>query len=188
MKQLLPLVLAALPACTAVPAAPVERIIPAEPPPERIEWGFDKEATEYALLTSARAEFGETAVLRALAARTYLITKHYPGMRPPPPPDAGPNWRYPEPPTAMLIRESGGWLAATATGFRAARAEAVARIEAILADRAFWAEPEWAQPGCTDSGASLLMLKVPGRAEIIRRPSCGETGRGEKLVFAALAA
>jgi len=86
----------------------------------------------------------------------------------------------------MLIRENGQWLAATATGFRPVKPEKAARIDAVLADPAFWAEPAWAQPGCTDAGGSLLMLKVPQRAQIVRQGACGATQRTERLVFFSL--
>jgi hypothetical protein len=164
----------------------VERVIPSGPPPERIEGTFNRAATEYNLLATARAKFGEAKVREALAAEAYLLAKAYPGMLPPPPPDAGPNWRYPDPPMAMLVRRGGAWLVATPDGWRAPRAESLATIQATLEDRLFWLEPEYAGPNCTDSGATLLMLKVPRRAEIVRRATCGATGRGERLAFAAV--
>lgn len=163
-------------------------VIPQSPPPESIQPGFNRATVEAILLASARARYGEALVRRAIAAPAFLFTKHYPGMMPPPPPGAGPDWRYPEPPVAMLFRENGQWLAARAEGLRAAKPDKVGEIEAILADPAFWAEPEYAEPGCTDAGASLLMLKLPDRARITRRSACGATQRGEHLVFRALEA
>ena len=179
---ILPLILIC--ACSA-PVPPQARMIPVGPPPERIEFGFDKAAIEYDLLTTARVRFGEPAVRRALGSPAYLFAKHYPGMMPPPPPNAGSNWRYPDVPMSILIRANGQWLAATPSGFRRANMEAVKGIETILNDRQFWAEPEWGRPGCTDAGASIFMLKVPGRTEIIRRGVCGPAPLGERLVFQA---
>ena len=89
---------------------------------------------------------------------------------------------------AMLIRVDGQWLAATSIGFRAINPEKAATIDAVLGDAAFWAEPAWAQPGCTDAGGSLLMLKVPQRPRIVRQGACGATQRTERLVFLALEA
>jgi hypothetical protein len=108
----------------------------------------------------------------------------------PPPPVLQPDGTYkdPEPAMAMLIRENGQWLAATANGFRPANVEKAAAIDAVLADPAFWAEPAWSQPGCTDAGGSLLMLKVPQRAPAIRQGACGATQRTERLVFLGLEA
>jgi hypothetical protein len=171
---------------TATPPAR-ERVIPAGPPPEKIEYGFDKAAIEYDLLTSARVQFGEAAIRRALATETYLLAKHYHGRMPPPPPPGTP-WLPSEPLVAMLIRENGRWLLATTDGWRAAESGAAADIEAILADSAFWAEPEWGQSGCTHSGASIFLLKVPNRPEIVRRGVCGPAQRGERLVLLAVSA
>jgi hypothetical protein len=174
-----------LQACAAAGPPAAQRVIPAGPPPERIEYGFDRAAIEYDLLTTARARFGEDAVRRALAADTYLLGKYYHGRSPPPPPPGVP-YRPPEPLMGMLFKEGGRWLAATPTGFRPAEAEAAAGIETILADRAFWAEPEWGPPGCTHAGASLLMFKVPRRREFVRRGVCGPAPLGERLVFHAV--
>jgi hypothetical protein len=172
--------------CAAAVPQGAERVIPAGLPPTSINYGFDPAAIQYDLLTSARARFGEDAVRRALAAETYLLAKHYHGRSPPPPPPGTP-YRPLEPRMGMLVKEGGRWLAATPTGFGPAQAEAVAGIETILADRAFWAEPEWGQPGCTHSGASIFMLKAPRRDEIVRRGVCGPAPLGERLVFHAAA-
>ena len=143
---------------------------------------------EQDLLWSAQQIFGEQLVRRALAANAYIFAKHYQGMLPPPPPGAGPNWKYPEPPTALLFVENGLWLAATRDGIRQARADKVQEIRQILSGEKFWKEPVWAPPGCTDAGASLLLLKIPGRPEVVRSASCGATGGSEAIVFRALEA
>ena len=182
------LMLAACAPVRPVRTADAPLTIPTTPAPESINPGFDKAAVEADLLASARQRYGEALVRRAIAAPAFLLTKHYPGMMPPPPPDAGPNWRYPEPPVSMLFREGDGWLAVTPEGVRPARPDKLVEIEAIIADTAFWAEPEYAEPGCTDAGASLLMLKLPDRPRVTRRSSCGATQEGERLVFRALEA
>jgi hypothetical protein len=175
-----------LQACAAAVPQAAERVIPAGPPPASIDYGFDRAKIEHDLLATARARFGEGAVRRALAAETYLLAKYYHGRSPPPPPGA--ISRPIEPLMGMLVKEGGRWLAATPTGFRQARTEAIGGIETILADRAFWAEPEWGPPGCTHSGASLFMMKAPPRREIVRRGVCGPAPLGERLVFHAGAA
>jgi hypothetical protein len=187
MKYLALFTLGLLAACASSAPSPQQRVIPAGPAPERIDYGFDRGAIEHDLLATARTRFGEAAVRQAFGASTYLLAKHYPGRLPPPPPGAGADWRYPDPPMAMLIKLDGSWFAAGPAGFQPAHAEAVAGIEALLADKTFWAEPEWGKPGCTHHGARLFMLKVPRRAEIIRRGVCGPAPLGERLVFHALA-
>jgi hypothetical protein len=109
-------------------------------------------------------------------------------MLPPPPPGAGRDWKYPEPPTAVVFVDNGNWLTATATGVRQARPDKVEEIRQLLSQGRLWREPVWAPPGCTDAGASLLLLKMPGRPEIVRSASCGGTGGSEALVFMALEA
>ena len=177
------LLAATLSACA--PAVPVSQPVAT---PEAIPPGFDVERVRSDLETTARQRFGDALTDRALASPTYLFSKHYMGL--PPPPILQPDGTYkdPEPRMAMLIRENGQWLAATSMGFRAVNPEKAAAIDAMIADAAFWAEPAWAQPGCTDAGGSLLMLKVPQRARIVRQGACGATQRTERLVFLGLEA
>jgi hypothetical protein len=179
-----------LSACTAVPpqASPAMRELPSGPPLQQNDITFIRQTTEQDLLWSAKQRFGEAAVRRALAAPSYIFAKHYPGMMPPPPPGAGPGWKYPDPPVAILVRENGQWLVATTEGFRQARPDKIAEIESVLAEESFWAGPVWAPPGCTDSGGSLLLAKIPARRELVRSANCGITGRSETLVFRALEA
>ena len=184
MKKRLSIVLAfALAACA--PAVPVAQ--PAETP-EAIPPGFVPERVRSDLETTARQRFGNALTDQALASPTYLLSKHYMGLAPPPVLQPDGSYKEREPPMAMLIRENGRWMAATPGGWRPAKAEQAAAIDAMIADAAFWAEPAWAQPGCTDAGGSLLMLKVPQRARIVRQGACGATQRTERLVFLGLEA
>ena len=182
-KRLLIVLAAALSACA--PAVPVAQ---PQATPEAIPPGFDPERVRSDLETTARQRFGDALTDRALGSPTYLFSKHYMGLAPPPVLQPDGSYKDREPPMAMLIRENGQWLAATATGFRPAKPEAATAIDAMIADRAFWAEPAWAQPGCTDAGGSLLILKVPQRARIVRQGACGATQRTERLVFLGLEA
>ena len=177
-------------ACAASPAvAPsAERVLPSGPPAEQNDINFIRQTTEQDLLWSAKQRFGEAVVRKALAASAYIFAKHYPGMMLPPPPGAGPGWKYPDPPVAVLFRENGQWLVATADGLRQARSDKIAEVESVLAEDTFWAGPTWAPPGCTDSGGSLLLAKMPGKPEVVRSANCGITGRSETLVFRALEA
>lgn len=164
---------------------PASRLIPTGAEPDRTEWAFDQAIAERDLLVTARARLGEATVRRALAAHAYIFAKSYAGMLPPPPPDAGPDWRYPLPPFTLLFHENGQWMVARNADIRPARPAPIAEIRAILADKAFWRQPQAAGPGCTDAGASLVMLKMPGRAEAIRRGTCGETELTQRLVSLA---
>jgi hypothetical protein len=177
-------------ACAAPPpkVAPAERELPSGPPPHQTDITFIRQTTAQDLLWSAKQRFGEAVVRRALAAPSYIFAKHYPGMMPPPPPHAGPDWKYPDPPVAVLVRENGQWLVATSDGFRQARPDKIAEVESVLAEESFWTGPAWAPPGCTDSGGSLLLAKIPSKAEVVRSANCGITGRSETLVFRALEA
>ena len=175
---------AALAACA--PTAPVTE--PVARPAESVGRHFDPVAVQADLETTARQRFGEALVAQALASDAYLFAKHYMGLPPPPIVQPDGSYKYPDPPMAMLVRRDGQWLAATANGFRPAKADKAAAVEAIVRDADFWAEPAWAQPGCTDAGGSLLMLKVPPRERIVRQGACGATQRTERLVFLALEA
>jgi hypothetical protein len=186
MQRTFPIALAAAAALSA--CAPT---VPAAAPvasPEVIPLGFDAQRVRTDLETTARQRFGDALTDRALASPVYLLSKHYMGLPPPPIVQPDGSYKYPDPPMAMLIRDNGQWLAATATGFRPAKPDKAAAIDAITADPAFWAEPAWAQPGCTDAGGSLLMLKLPPRGAIVRQGACGATQRTERLVFLGLEA
>lgn len=184
MRSLLLLPLSALLcACAPVdPAAPPARVIPQGAPPESISGEFDRAAIEQNLLATARERFGEAAVRRALAAPIYLFAKVYHGRLPPPQPGAPPY----RPPMALLIHENGQWLAAGAEGFRPASPSVVTSIRSLLNDRAFWSTPDWSPQRCPDAAATLLMLKVPSRREIVRSGNCGDARPTERIVFLAL--
>ncbi len=174
-------------ACVHNAAPSATRAIPRGPEPEQLEAGFDKVAIERDLLLTARNRLEEATIRRALAADSYIFAKYYPGMMPPPPAGIPHDWK-PKFPFVLLFKEDGRWLAATAGGMRAANPAAIAKVEAALSDAAFWKQPSWTPPRCTDAGASLLLIKVQGRSETLRRGSCGETELTQRLVLAALEA
>ena len=174
-----------LAACTAPP-----------PPPPAAEvsgdasgpaW-FDPVRVETDLKTTALERFGDGYFAEAIRAPTYLFAKHYVGLPQPPILQPDGSYKYPPPPMAMLHRGAEGWMVATATGFRPAKADKAAAIDAILSDAAFWAEPASSQPACTDAGGSLLMLRVPRHDQVLRQGACGATALTERLVFLALEA
>ena len=159
-----------------------------DPPPERplhsLPAGADLEAVRADLLATARQRYGAAALERALAGPTHIIVKRFAGMAPPPPPGAGADWRPPTP-SAMLIREASGWLAATPDGWRPAAPEAAAQLESLLAGTRLWDERAYTPP-CPDFGASNVLLKVPGRRETVRNALCSSAAAD--LVQAALGA
>lgn len=165
----------ALEAVGVIPDAQPLAVLPAD---------IDLEQVEEDLLVTARDRFGEAALRQALAAPSHVIVKRFPGMAPPPPAGAGPDWR-PAHPVALLAKEKDRWFAATARGWREADAVATAVIENTLASEAFRVEPERIGP-CPDYGASLLLAKVPGRPREIRSARC--TSQTDKIAYEALRA
>jgi hypothetical protein len=85
----------------------------------------------------------------------------------------------------MLMRRPSGWVVATPSGWRPADAAAAAELDAIVSDEMFWNEPAYTPP-CPDFGASLLLLKAPGRTETVRNSTC--MSRAARTVEAALRA
>jgi hypothetical protein len=76
-------------------------------------------------------------------------------------------------------------MVATSTGWRRADSQAASELDRIIADPAFWSELAYTPP-CPDFGASLLLLKAPGRSETVRNSMC--TSHASRLVEAALRA
>ena len=115
---------------------------------------------------------------------THLIVKRFVGMAPPPPPGAGSDWRV-TPAAALLVKRGGPWSVATSSGWRPANLEAAAELDRAIADHSFWNEPAYTPP-CPDFGASLLLLKVPGKTETVRNSTC--MSQASRVVEAALRA
>ena len=170
----------ALSGCVVPPAAadPDRRSL------EVLPAGVALAEVEADLLATARERFGQAALDRALAAPIHLMVKRFAGMAPPPPPGAGPDWRPPTP-TALLYKERGTWMVATDTGWRQARIEAAEQLDAIFANRRFWAEPPIIF-ACPDFGAGLMLVKRPENARIVRNHQC--TSETSRLVSEALRA
>jgi hypothetical protein len=179
MKWLALLALGTLAACSTVPAAPVER--PMDTPVT-----LDLAEVRKDLESGAEAKFGEVAFNRLRAASTSIIAKRYFGLAPPPVLQPDGSYKDPEPPIALLVRENGQWLTATPTGWRPVAAPASTALDQALADPAFWKEPAFAPPTCTDAGASRLLLRYPNRPLTVRQGACGATARTEHLVGLAL--
>ena len=182
LYRVTPLLFVLLTGCTAAP--PRTEAVPASRPLEVLPTGVDSATVRSDLLATARDRFGEAALDRALGAPTHLIVKRFAGMAPPPPPGAGPDWRVPTP-AALLIREGSNWLVATPEGWRSANAQAAAELDSLLGTPNLWSEPFYT-PACPDYGASLLLLKVPGKAETLRNSQC--TSLASRVVEDALRA
>jgi hypothetical protein len=174
----------ALAACAAVPTPTPDGEATSARRRDSLPADADLALVRTDLIATASHRFGTDAVRTALAARAYLIAKRYSGMAPPPPPGAGPNW-VPPTPTALLMRDARGWSVATAAGWRPADSVAAAEIDRVIADAAFWSEAP-AKMACPDYGASLLLLKAPGRAETVRNGQC--PNQAEAALLAALRA
>lgn len=170
--------------CAPAPDAVTTAEIARGRPLDSLPSGADLALVRQDLLTTAADRFGRAALGWARRAPTHLIVKRFVGMAPPPPPGAGSDWRL-TPAAALLVRRGGEWLVATGTGWRAAPAEIVAELDRAVADPAFWSEPSYTPP-CPDFGASLLLLKVPGKTETVRNSTC--MSRASRLVEAALRA
>jgi hypothetical protein len=174
--------LALLFACAPQPA-PQPVTIPAGRPLDVLQWDTSVEEVRQDLLVTAAGRFGAAPVKDALAAPHYIIAKRFAGMLPPPPP--GEESKPPPTPTALLMNTGSGWMVATASGWRRANPEAAAEIDSGLADAAFWSDETFTPP-CPDYGAGLLLAKVPGKPEVVRKSLC--SSRAETVVSAALRA
>ncbi len=179
-------VLATIAACTAAPPQPepaAATVITAERPLQTLPAKVDLSVVRSDLVATAGERFGTGALNEALAAPSYLIAKRFAGMLPPPPP--GETTREYVPPAALMMKRGRTWMIATEAGWRPATADAVTEIDRVIADGSFWREPATNLP-CPDYGASLLVLRVPGHRETVRKSSC--TSIADRAVLAALRA
>jgi hypothetical protein len=76
-------------------------------------------------------------------------------------------------------------MVAAGSGWRPVAADAAADLNVILADPKFWSEAAYTPP-CPDFGASLMLLKVAGKAETVRNSTC--MSMASRVVEAALRA
>ena len=184
MKVCVPvtLVVAALAASTTPAAAPEPAAVSARPL-DSLPSGAGLELVREDLFATAADRLGAARVSEARAAATYLIVKRFIGMAPPPLP--GQPLSMPTPAAALLAKRDGGWMVATASGWRPAGAEAAADLDRIIGGAAFWSEPTFTPP-CPDFGASLLVLKVAEKPETVRNSTC--MSEASRVVEAALRA
>lgn len=171
-------------ACTTAAPAPEaasQTIVTGQRPLQTLPAQADLREVRKDLLATAADRFGQDRLAEALAAPTHLIAKRFAGMLPPPPPgQSTPDY---VPPAALMMKSAQGWMIAAPTGWRPAKADQAAEIDRLIADPALWAEPATNFP-CPDYGASLLMLKIPGKATIVRKSGCPDVA--DKAVNAAI--
>lgn len=126
--------------------------------------------------------FGSAALKRAQFAEGYVLSRHYQGL--PPPPSSTGTPRLPV--AAILIFEQGKWFKAeTGGGFQPLTAAQLRQWLVVLADTAPWIEPAYANPTCTDAGATYLIVSVPERPFLIRAANCAMP-KSEGLGLAAI--
>jgi hypothetical protein len=176
-------VFAALSACAPSP--------PREIPPvgsgpadfvENLPPGFNAQQVKADLEAAIVGRFGAAALQRAQSAEAFVLSRHYQGLPPPPPPGAAP----PLPIAAMLMLERNVWYRAESGGtFRPLTGAQQKHWLAILADPGPWAESTYANPTCTDSGATYLIVSLPNRPFLLHAANCG-TPKSERLGLAAI--
>jgi hypothetical protein len=126
--------------------------------------------------------FGAAALKRAKSAEAYVLSRHYQGLPQPTRPGEAP----PLPIAALLIFERNGWYRAETGGiFRSLTPAQQQQWLAALADTGAWAEPTFANPTCTDAGATYLIASLPNRPFLLRAANCA-TPKSERLGLAAI--
>lgn len=196
MKKLLPILLLSAAACVArpvpepSPSAEPSRAEPAQPrpadPPRRqpppLETGMSGfNADHVREWTERHVEYrlGPEALQDARSAATSIMATHHQGLpRPVQNPDG--SWGYEPPGANAMVRTSTGWSGWSGAERRAVAAARAAEIDRILADRAFWAEPDYVPPTCTDAGARRLVIRHAGRTTA-RQQSCSGQGLTNRL-------
>ena len=149
---------------------------------EDLPSGFNAQQVKADLEAAIVERFGVAALKRALSSESYIMSRHYQGLPPPTPPGEAPK----PPIAALLLLEGGVWQRAEAGGaFKPLTATQHQQLLAALADPGPWAEPTFANPTCTDAGATYLIVSLPNRPFLLRAANCG-TPKSEKLGLAAI--
>ncbi|HEX9933501.1 MAG TPA: hypothetical protein VGB08_11720 [Allosphingosinicella sp.] len=159
---------------------PVTPDRPRGPPPVDPPFsGFSPPAIRDSVEWLVAWRLGEEALRLARAAPTSIMVTSHQGLpRPVQNPDG--SWGYEPPGANAMVRGSGGWTGWVGTERRPVSVGRAAEIDRILADRAFWTEPDEVPPTCTDAGARRLVIRHQGRLTV-RQQSCGSTGLTGRL-------
>ena len=149
---------------------------------ENLPPGFNAQQVKADLEAAIVERFGAAALKRAQSAEGYVLSRHYQGLPPPLPPGAA----SPLPIAALLIFEQNVWFRAETGGaFRPLTAAQQQNWLAALADTGPWAEPTYANPTCTDAGATYLIVSLPDRPFLLHAANCA-TPKSERLGLAAI--
>lgn len=183
--------------CAAPPAAapeaqPEPLPWPGEPPNRQYEQpkgggpvhdpplaGFDAAEVRRSVETHVAARLGAEAVRLAGASSSSVMVTHHQGL-PRPVQNADGSWGYEPPGANALVRGAAGWSGWAGTAQRPVAAARAAEIDRILADPAFWAEPAYIRPTCTDAGARRMVVRHAGRIAV-RQQGCGGEGLTNRL-------
>jgi len=163
-----------LAACAAPPVAdPRERGVPAR--------AFDPVEVRAYVESEATRVLGPAPVAEASAARTAVMLVLSQSLPPP--------WQRPDgtwdyrgrPPTNVAVKRASGWVEWKSGAAVAMAPDRAARLDALLADPGFWAEPAYSPAeGCLDGGSLSIVVKARGRTRAARQV-CGMHGRAEQL-------
>jgi hypothetical protein len=166
---------ATTPELQPVPSGPTDYV-------ESLPPGFSAQKVKADLEQAIVERFGATALKRALSAEAYAMSRHYQGLPGPTPPGAPP----PPPIAALLILERGVWYRAEPGGsFTPLDRAQQQKWLTLLADTGPWAEPTYANPTCTDAGATYFIVYLPNRPFLLRAANCA-TPKSERLGLAAI--
>ncbi|CAA9506434.1 MAG: hypothetical protein AVDCRST_MAG09-1080 [uncultured Sphingomonas sp.] len=167
--------------------APISQSLSPVPPGptdyvENLPPGFSAQKVKADLEEAIIARFGAAALKRAQSAEGHVLSRFYQGMPTPPPPDGKPQL----PIAALLILEQSVWYRAeTGAAFRPLTPREQSEWLSALSDTGPWAEPTYANPTCTDAGATYLIVSVPNRPFLLRAANCA-TPKSERLGLAAI--
>jgi hypothetical protein len=148
--------------------------------------GFDARRVREEVAGHVAARLGGDAARLAAAAATSVMATHHQGF-PRPIQYADGTFGYEAPGANAVVKGTAGWAGWSASAERPVAAARGTEIDRILADPAFWAEPDHVPPTCTDAGARRLVVRHAGRIAV-RQQSCGGeglTGRLWELAFGA---
>jgi hypothetical protein len=177
------LALSALAACAPTATGELPSVAPG--PTDYVETlpaGFDAQQVKADLEGAIVERFGAAALKRAQSAEAYVLARHYQGLPQPPRPGEPP----PPPIAALLMLERGVWYRAETGGaFRPLTATQQQQWITALADTGAWAEPTFANPTCTDAGATYLIVSLPNRPFLLHAANCA-TPKSERLGLAAI--
>lgn len=182
MRIVLP-AFAALGACAPVPSTELEPV--ASGPTDVVEnlpAGFSAQKVKTELEAAIVERFSAAALKRAQSAEAFVLSRHYHGLPPPPEPGGG----KPLPIAALLMLERGVWYRAVTGGaFEALTQGQQQQWLGALVDPGPWDELTYANPNCTDAGATYLIVSLPNRPFLLRAANCA-TPKSEKLGLAAI--